>query len=341
MRSQFEVFSWPVRPLNNPALLPFVSVIIPTYNRVDMLPITVDSLINQTYPNERYEIIIADNNSTDRTEHIIAAYVESHNNIRAFVEKRQGVHYARNSAAKVARGEILYYTDDDMVADPSLLAEIVKPFLMDDLVASVSGKVLPKWEKQPPKWVVDLCLNGVLSLNDGQEPLIISSENPGVYSCHQAIRKSILFEAGGFNPENTRGTWVGDGETGLNIKIGQLGYKFAYISSSVTYHMIPPERMTQAYLNGRLRNQASSDSYSDFRSRTPSRMRLAVGIGLHALRAARSLVRFLLTFVSLRQSWRWHRAYIPYHVSRIKYDFRLIKDAEWRELVLKHDWFNE
>ena len=71
-------------------------------------------------------------------------------------------------------------------------------------------------------------------------------------------------KSGGYNPENTRGEWIGDGEAGLNRKLQELGYWSGYISSSITYHMIPTERMTQGYLNKRLANQGNCDSYSDY-----------------------------------------------------------------------------
>jgi glycosyltransferase involved in cell wall biosynthesis len=94
--------------------LPYVSVIIPTYNRAKMLPITLDSFLNQDYPRDRYEIIVANNNSTDDTQKVLDAYGSREAQFRSFMESRQGVHYARNSAARIARGDILYFTDDDM-----------------------------------------------------------------------------------------------------------------------------------------------------------------------------------------------------------------------------------
>jgi glucosyl-dolichyl phosphate glucuronosyltransferase len=50
---------------------PFVSVIVPTYNRADMLAITIESLFVQSYDKKKYEIIIADNNSSDHTRQVV------------------------------------------------------------------------------------------------------------------------------------------------------------------------------------------------------------------------------------------------------------------------------
>ena len=100
----------------------FISIIIPTYNRANLLPLTLDSFLAQDYPRDRYEIIVADNNSTDTTREVAARYFgNSAVPVKYIFEERQGVHYARNSAAKQASGDILYFTDDDMVADPAML----------------------------------------------------------------------------------------------------------------------------------------------------------------------------------------------------------------------------
>ena len=321
-----------------------ISVIIPTYNRSKMIAATIDSFVAQNFPKNQYEIIIANNNSTDNTEQTINRFIL--NDLKVSIvyhfEKRQGVHYARNSAAIIAKGKILYFTDDDMVAAPDLLKEIVQPFMHDKRIACVTGKVLPKWEAKPPPWILVLCNNGLLSLHDEKADLIISSYDCGVFSCHQAIRREVFFKAGGFNPENTAGEWVGDGETGLNIKIRELGYKFAYTGRSVIHHMIPRSRMTQRYLNKRLANQGNCDSYTDYKRHRYGNMKLLQRILHHVISLA--IVKPLMLFskcLSFSESWRIELAYIPYYFNRIKYDYRLMKDEKWRKLVLKCDWLDK
>ena len=189
----------------------FISIIIPSYNRSHYIRLTIDSFLSQNYPRERFEIIVANNNSTDDTELILKEYANEISNFRYFNELRQGVHYARNSAARLAMGDILYYTDDDMIADKDLLSEITKLFLIDEKIASATGKILPKWRVTPPDWVIRYCNNHLLSLKDSGEEIIISKNDIGVFSCHQAVRKEVFMKSGGFNPENTMGEWIGDG----------------------------------------------------------------------------------------------------------------------------------
>src|SRR4051794_3736992 len=107
---------------------PFVSVIIPTYNRSLYLRQTVDSFLAQVYPREKWELILVDNASTDDTSQVIEQIAARESNVRGLTEKRRGAHHARNTGALAARGEILYFTDDDMLAEPDLIEKILTGF---------------------------------------------------------------------------------------------------------------------------------------------------------------------------------------------------------------------
>jgi len=323
-------------------ILPFISVIIPTYNRIETLTYTIDSFLNQSYSKDNYEIIISDNNSTDSTKDVVSEYVTRNpNRIRYLYEKRQGVHWARNSAAKIAHGDILYFTDDDMIADRLLLREILKSFEYDAKVASATGKVLPKWEIDPPNWVMKYCNNWRLSLNNPQEDFIISKSDCSVFSCHQAILKEVFIQSGGFNPENTKGQWLGDGETGLNIKIKELGYKFGYNGLSVIYHVIPASRMTQSYFNKRMANQGNCDCYSKYRKYIFTTKQLLGEILKHTIGILISGIKCFVNLVSGNDLWHVNYAMLFYYVNKIKYNFKLIFKNSFREFVLKRDWITE
>lgn len=323
--------------------MPMVSVVIPSYNRARMLGITIESFIKQDYPADSFEIIIADNNSTDNTREVVAEWQSrSSVPITYLFEQRQGVHFARNSAAKTSKGDILYFTDDDMIAEPDLLSELVKVFEINPLIGTATGRVLPEWEIQPPEWILQLCNNSLLSIFDTLgDGVHIDETDFGVYSCHQAIRREALFKVGGFNPESTYSDYVGDGETGLNIKLKEHGYKFGYNGKSIIHHMIPAARMTQDYLNKRLANQGSADCYTEYKEHRFSSEQLADRVQSYVS----SLIEKSSLCVDKRlkddSSWRMDKAYTHYYLSRIEYDLRLIKDPAWRELVMKNDWIDE
>jgi len=318
---------------------PFVSIIVPTFNRAALLPITLDSLLAQDYPADRFEIIVANNASTDRTAHLLEEYCARDPRIRYLTERRQGVHYARNSAALVAKGEILYFTDDDMKADKDLLKELVKVFDLDPQIGSATGKVVGNFDVPPPEWVKRHLINFLLSLTDLNTPeeQIVSS-NDLVFSCHQAIRRSAFFECGGFNPENTAGVWIGDGETGLGIKLKRAGYKFAYTPKSVIYHLIPESRTTLSYLIRRIGNQGNCDSYTDYRSHRTRKGLLRDLVRRNTIGMLRLMKATVSNILHGRESWHFLPARIAYVHKRNLYDLRLLRDSEFRKVVEIDDW---
>lgn len=321
--------------------LPFISVIIPTYNRSRLLQQTVDTILAQTYPRQRWELILVDNGSTDDTARVIAEMIARDEHVRGLTEKRKGAHFARNLGALAARGDLLYFTDDDMLAEPDMLERIVEGFDADSSVASVTGKVLPKWETEPPVWVLEHCRNELLSLLDLGEALIVSDTDPGVFSCHQAVGRDVFMEAGGFNPDTNADLFTGDNETGLNIKIRNLGYRFAYVGMAVTHHIIPASRMTQRYLNGRMADQGFCDSYTQYREIHPGKARLLKRMVAHSVLAGFDILRAAARRSAGDSKWRVDLARVFYHRNRLRYDARLIRDERWRQFALRDNWLTD
>lgn len=317
---------------------PFVSVIIPTYNRSEVLRQTVDSFLAQTYPRDRWELILVDNASTDDTAKVIEEIAGREANVKALSETRRGAHNARNSGALAAHGEVLYFTDDDMIAEPDLIENILAGFVEGSNVGSVTGKVLPRWDTEPPAWVLEHCKNALLSLIDLGNQLTVSDDDPGVFSCHQAVLREAFMRAGGFNPDTNAGEFTGDNETGLNLKIKALGYRFAYVGASVTHHMIPASRLTQAYLNSRFADQGFCDSYTDFRRLHPGKGRLARRIAAYLALGGLSGAKALARRAVGDSAWRVDFARTFYYRNRARYDGRLAAKSEWREFALRDNW---
>ncbi|OGZ88393.1 MAG: hypothetical protein A2463_00550 [Candidatus Staskawiczbacteria bacterium RIFOXYC2_FULL_32_10] len=252
------------------------------------------------------------------------------------------MHFARNTASKIAEGEILYFTDDDMKADGGLLEEIIKVFDKEKDIGAVTGLILPIFEVNPPKWILENCYNSILSLTEPtrEKKEIISYESMGVFSCHYAILKNVFVRAGGFNPENTAGLWIGNGELGLNIKIKKLKLKFVFLPKSIIYHIIPKERLIQKYINKRLANQGAVDSYTAYQAKKYNNFQLYVKILYYILRMPYCLLFLLINFITGNSKWRIRWAFIFYYIRRIKYDFKLIINSDWKKLVLKENWLD-
>jgi cellulose synthase/poly-beta-1,6-N-acetylglucosamine synthase-like glycosyltransferase len=214
---------------------------------------TLISLLQQEFPSEQYEIIVVDNKPSAEVHRIVQELEEKwQRSLRYVEEPKVGLLNARHTGAKRARAEILVYVDDDIIAPPGWLNAILEPF-KHPLVAVVSGKIVPKWEVQPPGWLSQFPSSYLSLLDLGDETQELSWPK-GVYGCNMAVRRSTLYEVGGFNPDvigDRRLIWlVGDGETGLHKKICEAGYKVMYTPRAWLYHRIPPERLrVRAFCN--------------------------------------------------------------------------------------------
>ena len=136
---------------------PFVSVIVPTHNRPDLIATCLQSLLSLHYP--RYEIIVVDNApATHATAEFIEHTYGDVAQIRYLREDQQGPALARNSGLMAAKGEITVFCDDDMLVDRYWLVELVRGFSLASKVACVNGHVLPRELETPAQlWFEEYC----------------------------------------------------------------------------------------------------------------------------------------------------------------------------------------
>ncbi|WP_347272946.1 glycosyltransferase [Candidatus Kuenenia sp.] len=251
------------------------SIIIPTCNRAEWLNTTIQSIIAQECPTSEYEILIADNGSKDNTKEVIEELILKHPsyNIKYLYEKEPGSMSARHCGALQAKGNIFIFIDDDVEVGEDWLTAISEAF-GDASVHLVGGPSIPKFDTSPPDWISNYCkvengrvTCGHLSLLDiGDKKIDINSIY--IWSLNFAIRKKTFFEAGGFHPcviPKKLQHFQGDGETGLSLKIKEMGYKAAYDPRVKVLHYIPRERLTVSFFEGRNYYQGVCDSYTQIR----------------------------------------------------------------------------
>ena len=318
-----------------------ISIIIPTINRATDLKKALLSTLNQSFPQEEYEIIVVDNNSTDNTSQVIEECNKSDSKEVVYIkEPNIGLQNARHTGAKIAQGEILAYTDDDVICEPNWLSELIRPY-SDQGVACVGGKILPKWEAKPAKWIRRERYRGGLSLLDwGDETKELRT--PDIYGSNFSIRKSVLFEVGGFNPDSFGDIWLGDGETGLLRKVLKAGYKVIYTPEAVVWHVISRGRLTIQYFKKRAANQGACDSYAlHYGNRKLGKIRLLFYFNVFALY---SLAYYLLAvksrFFERIEDYRKYEITSSYYKRRCLYEMKLIYNNELREFVRREDWIN-
>ena len=106
--------------------LPKISIIIPTYNRCQLLSRAIQSVLDQTYPN--IELIVVDNCSTDTTRKMVQGLSNPRIKYRR-LEKRVGISSARNIGIEMAEGQYIGFNDDDDEIDPQKTELQIKKFI--------------------------------------------------------------------------------------------------------------------------------------------------------------------------------------------------------------------
>ena len=101
--------------------MPEISVVVPTYNRIETLRDVLPSLLAQDLPAESFEVLVCDSNSTDGTAEYLAEMHAQHPNVHHVPGAYSGRAMARNAGIDRARGEVVLFNDSDIIASPDLL----------------------------------------------------------------------------------------------------------------------------------------------------------------------------------------------------------------------------
>jgi cellulose synthase/poly-beta-1,6-N-acetylglucosamine synthase-like glycosyltransferase len=106
---------------------PSVSFIITAYNEAGRISRKIENTINQTYPKEKFEIIVASDCSSDNTDEIVRGFAD--HGVRLIrAPERKGKEHAQMHAVKAARGDILIFSDVATVLKPDAIQRIVHNF---------------------------------------------------------------------------------------------------------------------------------------------------------------------------------------------------------------------
>lgn len=241
-----------------------ISVIVCTYNGASRLKPVVDSLLGQNYDAGGFEILIVDNDSTDKTREVCEGIIRNSpkKHIEYHFEKNRGLSHARNRGIQESKGEIVAFIDDDAVADPTWLLSIHR-VLSDPTIHAVGGKVLPIFDKPRPYWLaggIDTMLT-ILDLGDQMVPFQYPYNGP--CGTNMAFRKSVFDRVGYFDPALGRcgNKLLGGEETDLLMRMELNGMTFVYCPDCVVHHHVPQDRLTKPCVRKRALYQGYSIAF--------------------------------------------------------------------------------
>jgi glycosyltransferase involved in cell wall biosynthesis len=236
---------------------PFLSVIIGTYNRANLLQICLDALCRQTLEPAAYEIVVVDNNSTDETDHLVFKYIGGRVSVRYVFEKSQGFSFARNRGYREAKGLYLVFNDDDTKAPPEYLSNVSKA-IEKHAPDILGGPVYPFYTTARPFWFRD-----VYEIRKYEHKSGFSSRCR-VSGGNFIVKKSLLPNLGLFDVEiGMKGNHIGLGGEAkvLNtyrLKTPEDKQKVYYALDCHVLHHVPAHKMRigymmkRSYLSGRM-----------------------------------------------------------------------------------------
>jgi glucosyl-dolichyl phosphate glucuronosyltransferase len=226
-----------------------ISVVVCTFNRSKSLSRMLNSLREAVVPDKlSCEFIVIDNNSDDNTRFVIEE-IEKNNDLklRYVFEEKRGLSNARNRGIMEARGEIIAFTDDDVIVDKHWIQNIYMAFKEHDEVVCVGGKILPIWESSKPEWLNPSLYVCIALLDFGDSVLYMDS--PYIWGANFAVKSYIFKKYGLFDSNRGRipGKLYGGEETEFLQRLLNANEKILYYPSSIIYHCVSEHRMSKKY----------------------------------------------------------------------------------------------
>lgn len=191
----------------------------------------LDSMWRLSRPfEEPWELIVVDNNSSDSTRQVVEEFTRrSTSPVRYLFEAEQGLSHARNAGLKAAQGELIAFTDDDVLVEENWLAEILKESRSHPDISLFFGKVKASSKEGS---------NISIKEDDAREVYIFprSPWEPG-HGNNMILRKSLLESVGYFDTTMGAGSQIPSGEdTDYTYRVLRSRQRVLYSPCIAVYH---------------------------------------------------------------------------------------------------------
>jgi len=225
---------------------PRISVVVCTYNRAGLLRGLLPTLCEQSADPSDYEVIVVDNNSSDRTPDVVTGFCSRFRNVHYVCESRRGLSHARNRGWRESRGRYVAYVDDDARVPQTWIASATKVIDAVD-PAVVGGPYYPFYDSPKPKWFKDAYASSAL----GNKARVLDAFE-FLSGSNFMVRREVLERLGGFDPRlGMAGSTVGYGEeTELQKRMRREmpGEAIHYEPALYVRHRVSADKMTMRWM---------------------------------------------------------------------------------------------
>lgn len=234
------------------------TILICTYNRSGLLRETLAALQLMTPPADcAVDVVVVDNNSTDDTATVVAAFAEAPRfPVRYCRERQQGKSFALNHGLAHSHGDVIALTDDDVLPAEDWIARVVGAFRDHD-VTFAFGKVLPRWSVTPPPELLTERAQHIwgplalLDYGDAVAHYYPDSRGLGLpIGANLSLSRAALVTIGGWRTDlgkvNNSLISGEDHEIFMRLRRHDL-YRGVYDPENVVRHYVPASRLTREY----------------------------------------------------------------------------------------------
>lgn len=231
-----------------------LSVIVSTFNRIDDLQRLIDSLLEQNISTSiAWEIVVSNNGSTDGTGEVIESLViTSSIPIRYIYQPQKAKSYGLNAAIRVAKGNFLAFTDDDIIIPVDWVRNILEYFNNNPNTSCIGGPVELYNEKDKD---ISVRTSKTFAAYDKE------NFNPGympIIGCNMILTRSLVETVGSFDVRMGPGSYIGCSEDLDYIyRVLELGFTIQYVPDILVLHnhgrknLMDVSKVKKRYMIGR------------------------------------------------------------------------------------------
>jgi len=228
-----------------------ISLILCTYNRSQSLKRALESIAaSKVADSTQWEVLVVDNNSKDETHTVVQSFCNRYpDHFRYICELQQGLSHARNAGIRESVGQILAFTDDDIIVEPTWLQNLTAP-LESGKWSAAGGRILPMNDFSCPAWLAlqgEYNLGGVITINDLGDTAGETTKPP--VGASMAFRREMFQKYGLFRTDLGRcgGKMLSNEDIEFGGRLLAGGEHIWYEASAVLYHEVPESRLTKSY----------------------------------------------------------------------------------------------